>query len=51
MADKQIELYRYYLDNYRQSELFTNYNILQMIWTHPKLLKCYAERTEDKRQV
>ncbi|VVC29861.1 Hypothetical protein CINCED_3A017329 [Cinara cedri] len=50
MADKQIELYRHYLDNHRQPELFTNYNILQMIWTHPKLLKLYSKRTETKRE-
>ncbi|XP_050055172.1 transcriptional regulator ATRX homolog isoform X3 [Aphis gossypii] len=50
LADKQIELYQKYLDSYRQPELFTNYNMLQIVWTHPKLLELYAERTESKRE-
>ncbi|XP_029342269.1 transcriptional regulator ATRX-like [Acyrthosiphon pisum] len=48
LSDKQIELYQRYLDSYRQPELFTNYNMLQIVWTHPKLLAVYAERTESK---
>lgn len=51
MSDKQIELYRYFLDNHRQNELFTNYNVLQMIWTHPKLLKMYSIRTDKRKEV
>jgi len=50
MSDIQIELYRNYLDNHKQHELFTNYNILQMIWTHPKLLPLYSKRIESKRE-
>ncbi|XP_060854287.1 transcriptional regulator ATRX homolog isoform X2 [Rhopalosiphum padi] len=50
IADKQIELYQKYLDSYRQSDLFTNYNMLQIVWTHPKLLALYANRTESKRE-
>ncbi|XP_060870004.1 transcriptional regulator ATRX homolog [Metopolophium dirhodum] len=50
LSDKQIELYQRYLDSYRQPELFTNYNMLQIVWTHPKLLAVYAERTESKRE-
>lgn len=51
MSNIQIQLYRVFLDNYKQNELFTNYNILQMIWTHPKLLPLYAKRIENKKEV
>lgn len=51
LSDKQIELYQKYLDIYRQPDLFTNYNMLQIVWTHPKLLAVYADRTESKREV
>ncbi|KAL4113360.1 hypothetical protein QTP88_016992 [Uroleucon formosanum] len=50
LSDKQIELYQKYLNYYRQPDLFTNYNMLQIVWTHPKLLAVYAERTESKRE-
>uniref|UniRef100_A0A2S2Q290 Transcriptional regulator ATRX n=1 Tax=Sipha flava TaxID=143950 RepID=A0A2S2Q290_9HEMI len=50
MSSKQIELYKYYLDKYRQSELFANYHMLQMIWTHPKLLAIYSKQVEKKKQ-
>lgn len=48
MSSKQIELYKYYLDKYRQTELFANYHMLQMIWTHPKLLAIYSKQVEKK---
>lgn len=48
MSDKQIELYEKYLDKYRQPELFANYHVLQMIWTHPKLLAMYSKQIEKK---
>lgn len=51
LSDKQIELYQKYLNYYRQPDLFTNYNMLQIVWTHPKLLAVYAERTQSKREV
>ncbi|XP_022173106.1 transcriptional regulator ATRX homolog isoform X2 [Myzus persicae] len=50
LSPKQIELYQTYLDSYRQPDLFTNYNMLQIVWTHPKLLAIYADRTESKRE-
>ncbi|XP_060869537.1 transcriptional regulator ATRX homolog [Metopolophium dirhodum] len=50
IADKQIELYQKYLDEYRQSELFSNYHMLQMVWTHPKLLALYLKRIESKQE-
>ncbi|XP_025200654.1 transcriptional regulator ATRX homolog isoform X2 [Melanaphis sacchari] len=50
MADIQIELYRKYLDDHRQTELFSNYHVLQMVWTHPKLLPLYLKRSESKRE-
>lgn len=51
MSDKQIELYQKYLDEYRQPELFSNYHVLQMVWTHPKLLALYLKRIELKQEV
>lgn len=51
MSEKQIELYKHFLSNHRQTDLFTNYNVLQMIWTHPKLLKLYSKRTDKRREV
>ncbi|KAL4113339.1 hypothetical protein QTP88_016979 [Uroleucon formosanum] len=50
MANNQIELYQKYLDEYRQPELFSNYHMLQMIWTHPKLLALYLKRIETKQE-
>ncbi|XP_022173099.1 transcriptional regulator ATRX homolog isoform X2 [Myzus persicae] len=50
MSDKQIELYQKYLDEYRQPELFSNYHVLQMVWTHPKLLALYLKRIELKQE-
>ncbi|XP_027843742.2 transcriptional regulator ATRX homolog isoform X2 [Aphis gossypii] len=50
MADIQIELYQKYLSDYRQPELFSNYHMLQMVWTHPKLLALYLKRIESKQE-
>ncbi|XP_060841737.1 transcriptional regulator ATRX homolog isoform X3 [Rhopalosiphum padi] len=50
MADIQIELYQKFLDDHRQPELFSNYHMLQMVWTHPKLLALYLKRAESKRE-
>ncbi|KAL5240096.1 hypothetical protein ACI65C_007506 [Semiaphis heraclei] len=50
LADKQIELYQKYLDEYRQLDLFSNYHMLQMVWTHPRLLALYLKRIETKQE-
>ncbi|XP_050422621.1 transcriptional regulator ATRX homolog isoform X4 [Adelges cooleyi] len=50
LSDVQIELYRKYLANFRQPELFTNYTMLYLVWTHPKLLQLYTKRTELNKQ-
>lgn len=61
LSKKQIELYERYLENYgagtgggalegRPTSLFKDYQVLMNVWTHPRLLKLAAIRTEKKRQ-
>ncbi|XP_046489570.1 transcriptional regulator ATRX isoform X2 [Neodiprion pinetum] len=52
LADIQIKLYEYYLDNFSRKKvgagtsLFADFQSLQRIWTHPIVLRMNAEKVE-----
>ncbi|XP_046395134.1 transcriptional regulator ATRX homolog isoform X2 [Ischnura elegans] len=53
LTELQIKLYVHYLENFASKKggatLFLDYQNLQRIWTHPRLLKIKAENEEKKR--
>ncbi|KAF7489581.1 Transcriptional regulator ATRX -like protein [Sarcoptes scabiei] len=55
LTDKQIELYRYYLNNLSDKNgknLLTDYSVLRLIWNHPYLLeRFYEKRNEAKDSI
>ncbi|XP_071848103.1 uncharacterized protein [Apostichopus japonicus] len=59
LSPKQIELYQRYLDRYSGSDnldgrtvsLFKDYQVLMNVWTHPRLLKLAAIRTEKRKMT
>ncbi|CAK9801556.1 Transcriptional regulator ATRX homolog [Anthophora plagiata] len=52
LAEVQMKLYRYYLENFARrtrsagGSIFTDFQALQRIWTHPMLLRLNAEKME-----
>ncbi|XP_052741956.1 transcriptional regulator ATRX homolog isoform X1 [Bicyclus anynana] len=57
LSEIQIQLYQHYLDNYSRrpqqggkSFLFSDYQSLQRIWTHPLVLKYNSEKYEIMQQ-
>ncbi|XP_050540610.1 transcriptional regulator ATRX homolog isoform X2 [Daktulosphaira vitifoliae] len=48
LSELQIKLYKHFLDNHRQPDLFTNFFILKLIWTHPKLLSIHVMNVKKK---
>lgn len=57
LSEIQEKLYRHYLENFsskgyqgKGAQLFADYQQLQRIWTHPRVLKMSAERNELKAE-
>ncbi|KAK3930445.1 Transcriptional regulator ATRX-like protein [Frankliniella fusca] len=57
ISDVQEKLYRHYLEHYssrgyqgKGAQLFADFQSLQRIWTHPRVLKMSAERAEQKAE-
>lgn len=55
VTDLQEKLYRHYLEHYssrgyqgKGAQLFADFQSLQKIWTHPRVLKMAAEKNERK---
>ena len=57
LTEQQEKLYKHYLENYssrgyqgKGAQLFADFQQLQRIWTHPRVLKMSAERNEMKAE-
>ncbi|XP_047111302.1 transcriptional regulator ATRX homolog isoform X1 [Schistocerca piceifrons] len=66
LSETQVKLYRYYLDNFsaaselneptrgKGAKLFADFQALQRIWTHPRVIRMDAdkkEKDEEKKQM
>ncbi|XP_076381425.1 uncharacterized protein LOC117226320 isoform X1 [Megalopta genalis] len=56
LSDVQIKMYRYYLDNLARRQrsangsLFSDFQSLQRIWTHPYVMRLNSERVEKMNE-
>uniref|UniRef100_A0A1B6I3A5 Transcriptional regulator ATRX n=1 Tax=Homalodisca liturata TaxID=320908 RepID=A0A1B6I3A5_9HEMI len=58
LTEVQVRLYQFYLDNFSQtsnhtrtgSQLFSDWQALGRIWTHPRVLKMSTDKAEKERE-